>query len=80
MVNLLGYEISSGEYLDQRRALEALPGAALHWYGKQGSRLGRKLGHVTLPLQASDSQARASEAQLRVAEVRSIWPLPPDAP
>ncbi len=80
MVNLLGYEISSGEYLDQRRALEALPGAALHWYGKQGSRLGRKLGHVTLPLQASDSQARASEAQLRVAEVRSIWPLPPDSP
>ena len=80
MVNLLGYEISSSEYIDQRRALEALPGAALHWYGKQGSRLGRKLGHVTLPLQASDSQARASEAQLRVAEVRSIWPLPPDAP
>ena len=80
MVNLLGYEISSGEYLDQRLALEALPGAALHWYGKQGSRLGRKLGHVTLPLQASDSQARASEAQLRVAEVRSIWPLPPDSP
>jgi len=80
MVNLLGYEISSGEYLDQRRALEALPGSALHWYGKQGSRLGRKLGHVTLPLQASDSQARASEAQLRVAEVRSIWPLPPDSP
>jgi hypothetical protein len=35
---------------------------------------------MTLLLQATESQARASEAQQKVAEVRSIWPLPPDSP
>ena len=57
-------------------ALAALPGAALHWYGKQGSVLGRKLGHITVLLQALGPEERASEACQRLEEIRTIWPLP----
>jgi len=56
-----------------------LSGAALHWYGKQGGGLGRKLGHLTLTLEASEPTARMAEAMARLAQVRQIWPLPPAA-
>jgi 5-(carboxyamino)imidazole ribonucleotide synthase len=78
MVNLLGYESSDSTYGEQRRALAALPGAHLHWYGKRGSRPGRKLGHLTLRLEAPAHEARALERDRRLEEVRRIWPLPPD--
>lgn len=78
MVNLLGYESSEGDYRPQRQELAAIPGATVHWYGKQGARPGRKLGHVTLVLAASEAQARQAEAQERLAQVRAIWPLPPE--
>ncbi|MFM8259560.1 MAG: 5-(carboxyamino)imidazole ribonucleotide synthase [Vulcanococcus sp.] len=83
MVNLLGFEqravAEGGEefYAGHRQALNDLPHAHLHWYGKQGSSIGRKLGHVTLLLQAPDPQARRAEAMQRLEEVRRIWPLPP---
>jgi 5-(carboxyamino)imidazole ribonucleotide synthase len=76
MVNLLGYETSSSQYLEQRQALAALPSARLHWYGKQGASPGRKLGHLTLVLEASDAEQRSAEAEKRLAEIRAIWPLP----
>ncbi len=49
----------------------------MHWYEKGGSSPGRKLGHVTLLLQGATADERAVEAAQRLAEVRSLWPLPP---
>jgi len=88
MVNLLGFDAAAfddgtgattGDYLGQRQALASLPGASLHWYGKQGTGLSRKLGHLTLTLQATEPQQRMDEAMARLAEVRQIWPLPDQA-
>jgi len=78
MVNLLGYESSSRAYKSERKALSALPGASLHWYGKLGSTPGRKLGHITLALKETDPARRATEAARRLKEVRALWPLPPE--
>jgi 5-(carboxyamino)imidazole ribonucleotide synthase len=77
MVNLLGFERAAGDpYAPQRQALAALPEAVLHWYGKQGSSLGRKLGHVTLRLSGTTAEDREQEARRRLEEVRAIWPRP----
>jgi 5-(carboxyamino)imidazole ribonucleotide synthase len=54
--------------------LRQLPGASLHWYGKRGHRPGRKLGHLTIALQATGAGERRSECERRLAEVRAIWP------
>jgi len=83
MVNLLGFESRDAadpeaDYAHQREALAALPEAHLHWYGKAGSSIGRKLGHVTLVLREGDAEARRQEAMERLDAVRQIWPLPPD--
>lgn len=83
MVNLLGFEHRDGEdpaaaYGEQRAALAGLPGAALHWYGKRGSAPGRKLGHITLPLTATDGPQAEAEVAQRLLAVRNIWPLPPE--
>jgi 5-(carboxyamino)imidazole ribonucleotide synthase len=82
MVNLLGFEQRSADdpaaaYEVQRQALAGLPEAHLHWYGKAGASVGRKLGHVTLLLQQQDPVARRQEAMQRLEAVRQIWPLPP---
>ena len=82
MVNLLGIDQRRSDdpmadYSARREALQALPGAHLHWYGKAGSSVGRKLGHITLLLQEQDPVARRREAMERLAAVRQIWPLPP---
>lgn len=79
MVNLLGFSAGDPDYEPQRQALAALPGASLHWYGKQGASLGRKLGHLTLLLEGSTAEAREQEARERLAAVRAIWPLPPES-
>ena len=76
MVNLLGFETSDGDYQAQRDALAALPEASVHWYGKQGSSPGRKLGHVTLLLQGGTPAEREQQAERLLAQVREIWPLP----
>lgn len=82
MVNLLGFLAAESDYGPERQALAQLPGATLHWYGKQGSGLGRKLGHLTLTLEAVDPQQRQQEAMARLEQVRSLWPLPdgPETP
>ena len=82
MVNLLGFEDRdnddpAGAYGAQRQALAALPDAHLHWYGKAGSSVGRKLGHVTVLLQQANPEDRRQEAMARLEQVRQIWPLPP---
>ncbi len=74
MVNLLGFEESSGDYAELRQRLAALPGASLHWYGKRQAHPGRKLGHLTLVLESGTRVERAEELERRLAEVRAIWP------
>jgi 5-(carboxyamino)imidazole ribonucleotide synthase len=78
MVNLLGLSDSDPDHGDRLRRLAALPGAHLHWYDKQGSSPGRKLGHLTLELEGRTAEERAREMEARLAEVRTIWPLPLD--
>jgi 5-(carboxyamino)imidazole ribonucleotide synthase len=48
----------------------------LHWYDKQGESAGRKLGHVTVVLEASDAQSRRQQAMAALERLRAIWPLP----
>jgi 5-(carboxyamino)imidazole ribonucleotide synthase len=76
MVNLLGREGTQDRDEADCQKLAALPGAHLHWYGKSESSPGRKLGHLTLLLQSSGAEALRLEAQAKLQQVRSIWPLP----
>lgn len=69
MVNLLGYEHSQKDYLQQRQQIEQIPQAHIHWYGKTASRPGRKLGHVTVLL---DTQNR-HQAEALAQKIESIW-------
>jgi 5-(carboxyamino)imidazole ribonucleotide synthase len=76
MVNLLGYETSTHNYQTQRDRLAALPQAHLHWYGKTESRPGRKLGHVTVLLEAAvwQNPIEIRQAGLAIAQqIESIW-------
>lgn len=77
MVNLLGYEYAQHDYLAKRQQLEQIPQAYVHWYGKTESRPGRKLGHVTVLLNAqncSEATVYASGAGVAIAQtIESIW-------
>ena len=76
MVNLLGNDNGEAERAAALTTLATLPQATLHWYGTQGSALGRKLGHITVLLQATDPEERSREARQRLEDIRTIWPLP----
>jgi 5-(carboxyamino)imidazole ribonucleotide synthase len=73
MVNLLGdlwfaHPTDSVTREPNWAAVQAIPGAALHLYGKGEARLGRKMGHVNVL--ASDGETalqRAKEAKKRTA-------------
>lgn len=67
MVNLLGYEHAENDYLVKRQQLAALPQAKVYWYDKKTSRPGRKLGHVTVLLNAT------GEAEKLAQQIESIW-------
>lgn len=67
MINLLGFEQATDDYKEQRRQLAQLPHTQVHWYGKAESRLGRKLGHVTVCLSAD------SDEQAVIHQIESIW-------
>ncbi len=54
MVNLLGYENKTHDYIEVRKELASVPNARVHWYGKNQARPGRKLGHVTVLMETSD--------------------------
>jgi 5-(carboxyamino)imidazole ribonucleotide synthase len=69
MVNLLGFEAVECDYAAVRSRLEAIPGAIVHWYGKSESRVGRKLGHVTVCL----DQADVGRMDAVVREIQGIW-------
>jgi 5-(carboxyamino)imidazole ribonucleotide synthase len=75
MVNLLGYEDTHSDYLAQRQQIAALPHTYIHWYGKQ-SRVGRKLGHVTMLVGANAKHQRQDYRSLATAlalQVEAIW-------
>ena len=68
MVNLLGFEESNSDYQQKRDRILAIPHSFVHWYGKT-SRLGRKLGHVTVLLNSE----RLTAAQKTIDRIESIW-------
>ncbi|WP_425217220.1 5-(carboxyamino)imidazole ribonucleotide synthase [Tumidithrix helvetica] len=67
MINLLGFEDKISDYALQRQALAQLPNTHVHWYGKTQSKVGRKLGHVTV-------LAETYEQGLAIGDrVNQIW-------
>jgi 5-(carboxyamino)imidazole ribonucleotide synthase len=68
MVNLLGFEDSNRDYAEKRAILAAIPRAHVFWYGKQ-SRLGRKLGHVTVLQNTSDRSQLLALAK----QIEKLW-------
>ena len=75
MVNLLGYEDSHSDFLVKRQEIAAIPNAHLHWYGKE-SRIGRKLGHVTVLVGLGSSNTPHSyrqQAEALARQVEMIW-------
>jgi 5-(carboxyamino)imidazole ribonucleotide synthase len=70
MVNLLGFEAATQDYISQRTQLATIPNAHVHWYGKTASRPGRKLGHVTVRLFGDDWR---SQTQRTIAQIEQIW-------
>jgi 5-(carboxyamino)imidazole ribonucleotide synthase len=61
MANLLGQDEAGDFRGGIRAALEAEPEARPHWYGKLGSRAGRKMGHINVI--GDDCVARAVRAR-----------------
>ena len=70
MINLLGTENSTSDYAEQRAALAAMPNAYVYWYGKKESRVGRKMGHVTLLTDAKKGDAAIAEM---IQRVEQLW-------
>lgn len=68
MVNLLGYETSSSDYLAQRQTLSQLPQSQVYWYGKT-ARPGRKLGHVTVLLTPDQDLSDARQIAQRIEQI-----------
>jgi 5-(carboxyamino)imidazole ribonucleotide synthase len=69
MINLLGYENATSDYADKREKIGKISQSYLHWYGKTQSRIGRKLGHVTVLLDSPDREIATDVAE----RVESIW-------
>jgi 5-(carboxyamino)imidazole ribonucleotide synthase len=71
MINLLGYENTTSDYLDKRSALAAVaPNAHLYWYGKTEARIGRKLGHITLCLEHTHTP---EQIHTLIQTIESLW-------
>ena len=69
MVNLLGLDTLADDYADKRQRLVDIPGAFVHWYGKTQARPGRKLGHVTVLLDAADRALALEMAN----QIETLW-------
>ncbi|MGC1305811.1 MAG: 5-(carboxyamino)imidazole ribonucleotide synthase [Phormidesmis sp.] len=70
MVNLLGTEDATSDYTLKRQALAQIPNARLYWYGKKQSRLGRKLGHVTVLTDAPNDRNAVNST---IQQVEQLW-------
>ncbi|UPK72118.1 5-(carboxyamino)imidazole ribonucleotide synthase [Chitinophaga filiformis] len=48
MINILETAALISNRQEKLQSLLAVEGAHLHWYGKKGNRIGRKIGHITI--------------------------------
>jgi 5-(carboxyamino)imidazole ribonucleotide synthase len=69
MVNLLGYENSVSDYREKRDKLATIADTFVVWYSKSESRVGRKLGHVTVLLQ----EGELDRARNIIETIEAIW-------
>ncbi|MDF5732974.1 MAG: 5-(carboxyamino)imidazole ribonucleotide synthase [Rhizonema sp. PD38] len=81
MVNILGYENSQNisipqsgdiiheDYSKKLSLIKQITQAHVHWYGKNESRPGRKLGHITVLLDSTS----AKKASAITHTIESIW-------
>jgi len=73
MINLLGYEDTHSDYTDKRQQISSIPNAHVHWYQKE-SRIGRKLGHVTVIVGTNNERHDyRSQAEVLARQVETIW-------
>jgi len=73
MVNLLGYENAEDDYAEKRAKLAEIPQAFVHWYNKTESRIGRKLGHVTVLINHLEHQNQRQNLLAMIQKIESIW-------
>ena len=71
MVNLLGYENTESDYGNIRKQLAQIPNCYVHWYGKNISKIGRKLGHVTVLTESYEN------IETIISSINSIWKRSP---
>ncbi|MGK7933846.1 MAG: 5-(carboxyamino)imidazole ribonucleotide synthase [Microcystaceae cyanobacterium] len=71
MVNLLGLEDINADYEEKQARLSHIPHAHLHWYKKQETRQGRKLGHITV---LTNESLHIKERLKEIAtQIEAIW-------
>jgi 5-(carboxyamino)imidazole ribonucleotide synthase len=73
MVNLLGYENAEGDYAQKRAKLAEIPQSFVHWYNKTESRIGRKLGHVTVLIDNLANKNQQENLLSIIQKIESIW-------
>jgi 5-(carboxyamino)imidazole ribonucleotide synthase len=73
MVNLLGYENAEGDYAQKRAKLAEIPQTFVHWYNKTESRIGRKLGHVTVLINDLNHKNQSEHLLSIIQKIESIW-------
>jgi 5-(carboxyamino)imidazole ribonucleotide synthase len=73
MVNLLGYENAEGDYAQKRAKLAEIPQTFVHWYNKTESRIGRKLGHVTVLINDLNHKNQPEYLLSIIQKIESIW-------
>jgi len=73
MVNLLGYENAEGDYAEKRAKLAEIPQSFVHWYNKNESRIGRKLGHVTVLINDLNHKNQPEYLLSIIEKIESIW-------
>ncbi|MFM7441062.1 MAG: 5-(carboxyamino)imidazole ribonucleotide synthase [Snowella sp.] len=78
MVNLLGYENAEDDYAEKRAKLAEIPQAFVHLYNKNESRIGRKLGHVTVLINHLDHQNQRQNLLAMIQKIESIWYSTPE--
>ncbi len=69
MVNLLGFETGPSNYQAKLDLIRQHPSTTVHWYHKQESRVGRKLGHVTVLLDQCDRHVAIAAAEA----IEALW-------
>ena len=73
MVNLLGYENAEGDYAQKRAKLAEIPQAFVHWYNKTESRIGRKLGHITVLIDDLAHKNQSENLLSIIQKIEDIW-------